>query len=183
MCCLQDLGIHHGRAMGLLVGRYGQAREIALPASLFATHQTHQSTHQVRIPHLRRCLSHNFILYRIVRIDFNHQFLDYFTEIDGVMLIGKKFNCAKFPGFHQFTQDRSLKGPIQRKLEKVKFKPRHVDDSENYLNDYLIKDLENFLTNIESEIEAPDDCETAQFTLQHMPVRIIFGLMTRIENI
>lgn len=113
---------------------------------------------------------------RIIRIEFNHQHLDYFTEIDAVMLTGKKVNSVRMPSLlpvnhHQNRYQHLIgKGPILRKLESVQFRPLPIENHQNLLKDFLIRDLENFIAEIDNGITVPDDTETAQFTLKHLPV-------------
>lgn len=113
---------------------------------------------------------------RIIRIEFNHQHLDYFTEIDGVMLTGKKVNSVKIPSLlpvnhHQNRYQHLIgKGLILRKLESVQFRPVPMENHQNMLKDFLIRDLENFIAEIDNGIAVPDEIDNAQFTLKHLPV-------------
>lgn len=76
----------------------------------------------------------------------------------------------------QFYRLYPTKGPIQRRLERVQFKPV-AHENRDVLKDFLIKDLENFIAEINSgngsnacnEI-VPDDTDYAQFTLKNLPV-------------
>lgn len=73
------------------------------------------------------------------------------------------------------------KGPIQRKLEKVSFKtcvPTN-QNQDQMLKDFLIKDLENFIAEINcgnvngasgSDTNVPDSVEYTPCTLKNMPV-------------
>lgn len=117
---------------------------------------------------------------RIIRIEFNHRHLDYFTEIDGVLLEGIKYTLR---GDLQQLMNLSEvnKGPIQRKLEKVSFSPvpapapNHNQDQ--LLKDFLIKDLECFIAKINCggrglSPNVPDLSEKNPHTLKNMPVCI-----------
>lgn len=116
---------------------------------------------------------------RIIRIEFNHRNLDYFTEIDGVLLEGVKFTPR---GDLQQLMDLSQanKGPIQRKLEKVSFTtvPASNQNQDQMLKDFLIRDLENFIAKINCGDNqslspcVPDACEKNPHTLQNMPVSL-----------
>lgn len=71
----------------------------------------------------------------------------------------------------RFNRSRQIKGPIQRKLESVKFKPVSHAKHENVLRDFLMRDLENFITEINGgarNVQVPD--EQSKFTLEKMPV-------------
>lgn len=113
---------------------------------------------------------------RIIRIEFNHRNLDYFTEIDGVMLEGIKFTPR--PDLrHLMTVSQANKGPIQRKLEKVSFTtvPAPNQNQDQLLKDFLIKDLEHFIAKINCgerrwASNVPDYSERDPHTLKNMPV-------------
>lgn len=117
-----------------------------------------------------------FSFFRTIRIEFNHKHLEYFTEIDGVSLQGVKYVCEfadieSLSDKDRFNRSRQLKGPIQRKLESVKFKPVTQAKHEDVLRDFLMKDLENFITEINDGVRSanvPD--EQNKFTLEKMPV-------------
>lgn len=108
---------------------------------------------------------------RIIRIEFNHRHLDYFTEIDGVVLKGVKYTpCGDLQQLMNSTH--SNKGPIQRKLEKVSFTT--VSALSNHKDhDRLLRDLETFIAKINcndrglSPTVVPD---TDPYTLKNMPV-------------
>lgn len=114
---------------------------------------------------------------RIIRIEFNHRNLDYFTEIDGVVLKGIKFT-PRDDFQHLMSLSQANKGPIQRKLEKVSFTtvPALNQNQEQRLKDLLIKDLESFITKINcgndrsSSPNVPDANEKNPHTLKNMPV-------------
>lgn len=120
---------------------------------------------------------------KIIRIEFNHSNLEYFTEIDGVLLEGIKYDDSDYRKMQLQSLNRSEthKGPIQRKLEKCSFKTvltsNQNQDQDQLLKDFLIKDLENFIaeinisgSSITSISNVPDDMESAPFTLKNMPV-------------
>lgn len=118
-----------------------------------------------------------FVFFRIFRIEFDHRHLDYFTEIDGVEVEGIKFQCddlnsTLFPIIHHRNQQLD-KGPIQRKLERVQFRPLYHNNHQDVLKDFLVRDLENFIAEINNGygIDVPDDSESSQLTLKNLPVR------------
>lgn len=65
-----------------------------------------------------------------------------------------------------------MKGPILRKLESVQFRPLPIENHEDLLKDFLIKDLAHFITEIDNGLM--EDTENAQATLNHLPVRVVF---------
>lgn len=114
---------------------------------------------------------------RIIRIEFNHRQLDYFTEIDGVILKGVKYTpCGDLQ--HLMNLTRANKGPIQRKLEKVSFTTVPAALSNHKDHDQLLKDLEIFIAKINcndtalSPTSVPDASEKNPYTLKNMPVRV-----------
>lgn len=94
-------------------------------------------------------------------------------------MTGLKYNFdrtnATLTDKEQFYRLHPNKGPIQRRLESVQFKPV-AHENRDVLKDFLIKDLENFIAEINSgscltnEI-VPDEKDHAQFTLKNLPVR------------
>lgn len=105
---------------------------------------------------------------KIIRLEFNHRHLDYFTEIDSVLLEGIKYDSSD-----EKKVNPMQKGPIQRKLEKVSF---NTVPPTNQNQHRVLKDLENFIAEINcgylngSGSIVPDDTDTAPFTLKNMPV-------------
>lgn len=91
--------------------------------------------------------------------------MDYFTEIDAVLLTGIKCNPVYLPKFITMANKcNERRGPITRKLESVQFKPIvvHAD----VIIDFLVNDFESFI--IESGMV--DEEDRAQFTLKDFPV-------------
>lgn len=119
---------------------------------------------------------------RIIRIEFNHRKLNYFTEIDGVLLEGIKFTPR--PDLqHLMTLSQANKGPIQRKLEKVSFTTVSAvnQNQDRMLKEFLIKDLENFIAKINC-CDGRDLSPTVPaadknpFTLKNLPVSNSFTI-------
>lgn len=116
---------------------------------------------------------------RIIRIEFNHRNLDYFTEIDGILLEGIKFTPR--PNLQSLMNlSQTNKGPIQRKLEKVSFTtvPALNQNQDQLLKDFLIKDLENFIAKIncaDNRSLSPNvpDNDKDPHTLKNMPVSML----------
>lgn len=110
---------------------------------------------------------------KIIRIEFNHRHLDYFTEIDSVLLEGIKYDSSDGNKTNSMYPRHMQKGPIQRKLEKVSF---NTVPPTNQNQNRVLKDLENFIAEINcgylngSDSIVPDDTDTAPFTFKNMPV-------------
>lgn len=117
-------------------------------------------------PKLTSTLSDHFVFFSTIRIEFNHSNLDYFTEIDAVLLTGFKCNPVHLPKFITLANkcNERRRGPISRKLESVHFKPIVVNA--DVIIDFLVNDFESFI--IESGMV--DDEDQAQFTLKDFPV-------------
>lgn len=119
---------------------------------------------------------------RIIRIEFNHRNLDYFTEIDGVLLKGVKFNIPNGDFQQLMILSQANKGPIQRKLEKVSFTtvPASNQNQDQLLKDFLIKDLENLIAKINCGDNrslspcVPDASDKNPHTLKNMPVSNLY---------
>lgn len=121
---------------------------------------------------------------RIIRLDFNHTYLHYFTEIDAIMLTGYKYIAPVSVLNQQLSGNgvvgkrrRDRRGPIQRKLESVQFKPMKVQNHASVLKDFLVNEFENFIiesgmlptnnTEIDSTV---DRSILLPITLQDLPV-------------
>lgn len=120
---------------------------------------------------------------RIIRIEFNHRNLDYFTEIDGVVLDGIKYT-PRGDLQHLMNVLQTNKGPIQRKLEKVSFTTVSTANQiqAQRLKDFLIKDLEHFIAEINCNdrglrSNVPDASDKNPYTLKNMPVSIIRDIL------
>lgn len=113
----------------------------------------------------------------IIRLDFNHTYLHYFTEIDAVMLSGYKYNSPtnllNAPGSGG-RRRRERRGPIQRKLESVQFKPMKVQNHADVLKDFLVNEFENFI--IESGmVPVADEIDYNVLSLKDLPVLILLS--------
>lgn len=102
--------------------------------------------------------------------------MDYFTEIDAVLLTGIKCNPVHLPKFITLANKcNERRGPISRKLESVHFKPIVVNA--DVIIDFLVNDFESFIL----ESGMVDDEDRAQFTLKDFPVSD-FKLFYRLTN-
>lgn len=114
-------------------------------------------------------------VYRIIRLDFNHTHLDYFTEIDSIILTGLKYTAVNMSAQLLSNLRRNRRGPIERKLESVQFKPMKVQNHEDVLKDFLVNQFEHFI--MESGMAPDDDVNRCNefgkvpITLKDLPVR------------
>ncbi|XP_059609480.1 F-box/LRR-repeat protein 4 [Phlebotomus argentipes] len=114
---------------------------------------------------------------KILRLEFNHVFLDYFTEIDGIELTGRKCDVRDVS---DSATRRSKKGPIQRKLESVQFKLRQIENHTDILKDFLANDLGNFMKEAGLVPEEIED-NTPQITLKDLPCEILFKILSYLD--
>jgi hypothetical protein len=106
-------------------------------------------------------------MFRVLRIEFNHNLLDYYTGIDAVLLtrIKWKLRCAETP-----EKLKPLKGTILQKLEIYDFQPQRgpPETIENFLKndlnkfikkklDCLRRQREFFLMSVDGRSKCKDD--------------------------
>lgn len=101
------------------------------------------------------------------------------------MLNGVKYICDQIDSDNLSEKERFMrsfrdKGPIQRKLESVQFKPVACERHADVLRNFLMNDLEMFITEMNGSVnrtnicnEVPDDIKT-KITLNNLPVSCSF---------
>lgn len=82
---------------------------------------------------------------KVLKIEFNHSLLDYFTSVDAILLKGVKCIVLSEEDFFDIT--RLKKGPILQKLETVQFKPIQYEANQPSIGEFLKNDLNKFLVN------------------------------------
>lgn len=111
--------------------------------------------------------------------------LDYFYQIDAVLLVGEK--CIVLNDSEIFDLAR-FKGPIIQKLEAVQFETR-LNPRESAIEQFLKTDLNKFLVNapsnslsernrnvhVDLKLKANCDIET---NLEQLPVSLLIDLAT-----
>ena len=129
---------------------------------------------------------------RIVRIEFDHSHLEYFTQIDAIMLIGKKYTQVPVSRQNAVIIE---KGPIQRRIEMEKF---CVDtpnkNREKIMEEFLKSGLGEFirdagLSDDASEMSSSSSSSTlstksieqASFALDHLPYEVLFKIMSFLD--
>lgn len=83
------------------------------------------------------------IIFRVLRIEFNHSLIDYYTGIDGVLLTGIK---CKLPDKKPMSEGAIIMGMIQKKLETVQFVPQKTPSEA--IEDFLKNDLNKFIEHV-----------------------------------
>lgn len=91
--------------------------------------------------------------YRTLRIDFNHSRLNYYTEIDAIMLCGRTVSMRNMQKLLTPVRQRiesqkedTTSGPITCKLRTLKFQPNCKENYADKLHDFINNDLSQFLT-------------------------------------
>lgn len=124
---------------------------------------------------------------RIIRLEFNHSHLEYFTEIDGVTLIGKKCNFYSVADYQTFMRNNPEKGPILKTLESINFRPvdvSQITNNQEYLRNFLINDLEKFIQEalVLSTVETVEKCDDRDKTLEMIDLPVSFLSFDCITN-
>lgn len=118
-----------------------------------------------------------FFLCRTLRIDFNHSRLNYYTEIDAIMLCGR---TVPMRCMHQLlapagkrlanTGEESGNGPIICKLRTLKFQPSCQGNDAVKLHEFINNDLSKFLMDSRVESEQQKNTSTTRICLTDLPV-------------
>lgn len=122
---------------------------------------------------------------RIIRLDFNHQRLHYFTQIDAIMLTGVQYEPRAGEGMGRRSGE-IVGGLIQRKLYRLQFKPMKVANHAEAVKDFLVNRLENFI--VTSGMSGMDDDDNDDdgrrpVTLNDLPVEILFNICSHLDLI
>lgn len=123
---------------------------------------------------------------RIIKIEFNHSNLEYFTEIDAVVLVGKKYtnNQSQFKNLLKRKQE-NYKGPIQKRLElqMVRFQPK--EDQDKAIQEFFRYDFNRFvqeagLDNASTECDG-EFLSVKQLTLNTLPYEVLFKILSMLD--
>jgi F-box and leucine-rich repeat protein 4 len=120
---------------------------------------------------------------RIIRIEFNHTLLDYYTGIDAVQMTGTK--CIPAKRFIESPEKQKIsKGIIQQKLETVDFRTQ-ITPSEA-IEEFLRNDLNKFIENIglstlpdESSMIAKKKKKPKQ--ISDLPYEVLFKIFSYLD--
>uniref|UniRef100_A0A1A9WCH9 F-box domain-containing protein n=1 Tax=Glossina brevipalpis TaxID=37001 RepID=A0A1A9WCH9_9MUSC len=130
---------------------------------------------------------------KTIRLEFNHQRLHYYTEIDAVLLSGKKFNTRNMQHLLDYYE-RQRKGPILCKLQNMKFRPICRDNYQNRLQHFLMHDLGKFIS-VLSDVQvqtiqqhqqqqqslSTDEIKTSEIGLKDMPFEIMLKIFSYLD--
>jgi hypothetical protein len=116
-----------------------------------------------------------FSKFRVLRIEFNHSFIDYYTGIDGVLLAGIKWSA---PAVKVNLEQAIIKGIIQKKLENVHFKPQKAEP------EFIKNDLSKFIKNVSissSEERAEHQIKKKEKSISDLPYEVLFTIMLSLD--
>lgn len=120
---------------------------------------------------------------RTIRLEFNHSRLEYFTEIDAVVLIGRKynFNQAHYKNLLKRKQNNLYKGPIQKRLEMVRFRPHIRGDREKTIEEFFKYDFNRFVKEAGLlECDTVPESESC-LSLNDLPYEILFKILSFLD--
>ncbi|KAH8416365.1 hypothetical protein KR222_000736 [Zaprionus bogoriensis] len=130
------------------------------------------------------------IITKTLRIDFNHSRLNYYTEIDAIMLCGRtvSMHCMQkllTPAGQRFEEPREdtvgVSGPITCKLRTLKFQPNCRDNYAVKLHDFINNDLSQFLTNNHVESDQQLCSSTPSICLKDLPFEILLKILSYLD--
>uniref|UniRef100_A0A1A9UZP8 F-box domain-containing protein n=1 Tax=Glossina austeni TaxID=7395 RepID=A0A1A9UZP8_GLOAU len=131
---------------------------------------------------------------KTIRLEFNHQRLHYYTEIDAVLLSGKKFNTRNMQHLLDYYE-RQRKGSILCKLQNMKFRPICRDNYQNRLQHFLMHDLDKFISVLsdvqiqsiqhqqQQQLQSPstDEIKISKIGLKNMPFEIMLKIFSYLD--
>lgn len=124
----------------------------------------------------------NFFIFRILRIEFNHSLIEYYTGIDGVLLTGVK---CKLQVEKPLSEQDIIKEMIQKKLATVQKTPSEA------IEEFLKNDLNKFIENV--GLGSSKDNERNMPSTQHrgrrrdeiiseiIPYEVLFKIMSFLD--
>ncbi|XP_036320020.1 F-box/LRR-repeat protein 4-like, partial [Rhagoletis pomonella] len=124
---------------------------------------------------------------RTIRLEFNHSNLGYFTEIDAVLLGGRKVNIESAQRVFD-SYERQRKCSILRKLQRIQFRPNIKDNYHNHLREFFANDLNQFIYVLSNNREIMTDelhseeCKTT-IGLKDMPFEIMLKIFSYLDLI
>ncbi|TMW49956.1 hypothetical protein DOY81_004947 [Sarcophaga bullata] len=122
---------------------------------------------------------------KTIRLEFNHQRLHYYTEIDAVLLNGKKFNMRNMQTLLDYYE-KQRKGSILCKLQNMKFRPICKDNYQTRLQHFLMHDLNKFMTALNDvqntdTTATKDKHKTPHVDLKDMPFDIVLKIFSYLD--
>lgn len=122
---------------------------------------------------------------RTIRLEFNHSRLEYFTEIDAVVLIGRKFTLkqAHYRNLLKRKQ-KSYKGPIQKRLEMVCFRPHIKGNQEKTIEEFFKYDFNKFVKEaglLDAETASDTGSSSSDLTLNDLPYEVLFKILSFLD--
>ncbi|XP_022208988.2 F-box/LRR-repeat protein 4 [Drosophila obscura] len=116
---------------------------------------------------------------KTLRIDFNHSQLNYYTEIDAIMLCGRTVSgrliqsileeqARVYKPLSALSKMAGSGGPISCKLRTLKFKPNCREHTDTSLHEFISNDLGKFL--LDNRLEDPLAAAAAATESSQMPL-------------
>ncbi|TDG41178.1 hypothetical protein AWZ03_012396 [Drosophila navojoa] len=128
------------------------------------------------------------IITKTLRIEFNHSRLNYYTEIDAIMLCGR---TVPMRCMHQLlspagkrlanTREESGNGPISCKLRTLKFQPSCQGNDAVKLHEFINNDLSKFLMDSRVESEQQKNNSTTRICLTDLPCEILLKILSYLD--
>ncbi|XP_054727426.1 F-box/LRR-repeat protein 4 isoform X2 [Anastrepha obliqua] len=124
---------------------------------------------------------------RTIRLEFNHSCLGYFTEIDAVLLGGRKVNIESAQRIVDYYE-RQRKCSILRKLQRIQFRPNIKGNYHKHLREFFANDLNKFLNVLSNSTEVLKDEPDLQYCyksvgLNDMPFEIMLKIFSYLDLI
>lgn len=121
---------------------------------------------------------------RIIKLEFNHSQSEYFTEIDAVVLVGKKYNMQQ-PKYKNLLKRKQInyKGPIQKRLELVRFQPNIVCGQEKLIQEFFKYDFNKFVKEAGLDGSGGNSPEEKfrELRLNDLPYEILFKILSLLD--
>lgn len=115
---------------------------------------------------------------KVIRLEFNHSKLNYFTEIDAILLEGPKYHCK--PSLYRTQSLTNLnKGRIMRKLEKEKFELQFFENHDDVFKNFMEHGLKQFME--EAGLAEEEECERKRTTIKNLPNEILHKIFKYLD--
>ncbi|KAH8385799.1 hypothetical protein KR093_011785 [Drosophila rubida] len=132
------------------------------------------------------------VITKTLRIDFNHSQLNYYTEIDAIMLCGRTVSMrnmqqliasasANVQRFDSSSREDISGGPITNKLRTLRFQPSCRENYAAKLHDFINKDLSQFLMENNLDPGQQLNSSASQNCLTDLPFEILLKILSYLD--
>ncbi|EDW00550.1 GH11799 [Drosophila grimshawi] len=131
-------------------------------------------------------LKNTNILTKTLRIDFNHSRLNYYTQIDAILLYGRTGSTRSMqqmltPMVKRYKEDINS-GPILCKLRTLKFQPSCRENCTVKLHEFINNDLSQFLKENQKVSEEQQlQSSGPQSSLTDLPFEILLKILSYLD--